>query len=112
MSANDNHDLMQRILALNFANSSAQQQSLAEAAIRTKYPDFQATQIPFGSTVTVTNNGVSGMGKWALGLLSALGIGAGTLGLLGAAGRCRLGQPPATARRRVSPRRQRYPRQR
>ncbi len=82
MSAGDNKDLMQRIMAWNTVNAMSQQMALGNAAIQAQYPNCQLNQVPFGSTVNVTNNGVSNLGKLAIAALAALGIGAGTMGLL------------------------------
>jgi len=94
MSTADNKDLMQRIMAWNTVNAMGQQMALGNAAIQAQYPNCQLNQVPFGSTVNVTNNGVSNLGKLAIAALATLGIGAGTMGLVGSGGKSSVGQAP------------------
>jgi hypothetical protein len=79
----------EQVALVSAANANQLTSALAQAAIQsaknadgtTKFPDFQAAQIPFGSTITVTNTGTGNLGKLAIGVLSALGLASALLGL-------------------------------
>lgn len=78
-------DQSQNILEWAMANVFQTQQAANNATIN-KNLNANAAPIPFGSTVTTTNNVTTGTGKLAQAALTAFGIGAAGLGLWKLAG--------------------------
>ena len=80
----------EHLALVSAANANQLTSALAQAAIQAaknedgsaKFPGFQTSQIPFGSTINVTNTGTSNLGKLAIGLLSAIGLSSALLGLI------------------------------
>lgn len=101
----------EQLALVSAANANQLTSALAQAAIQAaknedgsaKFPGFQTSPIPFGSTITVTNTGTSNLGKLAIGLLSAIGLSSALLGLIKGAIPTPAATPPSPAPVSVAP---------